>query len=371
MAGDDAIDLTEPPQGGRWWPEFWRGATQPSLPALLIAFSLSAGLFAAGAIFIRPELMAAGFASRLARDGEDDYCFVTAEALAISRSQPVHPAIFLFGASAVKESLSSPEELARLISQKTGVQPGVYNLSGADEVVWEMAALTDLMPSRSDSVMLLEVRPSRFCVGRQQLEELVAAPRLGFTSAAFDREAGLAGIESNWRSGCFFWDNRKFFLPRMKHLVKNLLLRRSIQYVEHRFLGDPIGGWNPERPEIAHMCENYDKHADECFLVYARIIQEQVQRRRATVVLVESPTNPRFISEVLGEDFYEEFQDRNRRFARTHGLAYWNPQEAARLAEDDFRDARHLRKREAQERYTAVLAEKLSEIILTRQMVKE
>lgn len=362
MAAGDVSDGAELPRGGRAWPELWRGLTKPSLPALLIALSITVTLFVLCALCITPDSMASGLASRMARDGEDDYCFLTAMALGVSKSQPAKPAIYLLGASAVKESISSCDELAELVSARTGVQPVVYNLSGADQVVWEMAALCEILPTRRDSIVVLEVRPSRFCVGRGQLEELAAAPRLGFASEAFDAEARLAGIEPGGRWGCYFWDNRRFFLPRMKHLVRNLLWGRRVEYVEHRFLGDAPRGWDPEAPQTKHLQARYRRNLEECLCAYTRIVQGQVQRRRARVVLLESPTSPRFIAEAYGGEFYEAFQRRMREYARQQGLPYWNPQVAAKLTQDDFRDPRHLRRREAQRRFTAVLAQRLSEV---------
>lgn len=354
----------------RAWREFWRGLARPSLPGLLIALAFCAGCFLSCLAFVTPELMASDLHWFLARDAADDFHFVTAKVLALPRGELSQPGIFILGGSAEMESITSEEDLARRVRDKTGFQPVVRNLAAGGQTTWEAAALADRLPLRFDGVVLLTVKPVRVVTTRRELDGCVHAPRLGFTSGAFDREASLAGTRVPTRTGNYFWDNRKFFLPRCSFLVRNLVIRRPlrgpIRHEMHRITADgrlPQDEWDASVSKVRGMLESYDERIEAFLAAHTRMVENLAARGRVSVVLMESPTNPRFVSEAYGQGLYTRYKRRLRQYAEQHGLSYWNVTEAAALKEEDFADATHLRTHQARSLYTEVLADRLSAIL--------
>ena len=110
---------------------FLTAAVRPSLPALLGALAVAALLFGLGLAFVTPRFMTSSVARYLAAGPNDDYAFVTADAMRVRRAGPRPLAIALFGASGLREAVSDSGALGEMIGRALGQPAAVYDLTTA------------------------------------------------------------------------------------------------------------------------------------------------------------------------------------------------------------------------------------------------
>ncbi len=345
--------------------EFGHGASSPSLISVVTALLVAAVLFVSCFLFITPELMASGAQRYLAGGKYDHYNFTTAEVLKLSRCELSGPAVFILGTSSDQEAVVNCAALAEIISSKVNIAPAVHILTTPGQSHWEMAAVAEMLPRRFDGVVLLGlgVTPPRFLLPREELARLVKAPRLGFVSECFDKEARLEELDPPRRTGNYFWDNRRFFCMRIPKLLRNLITgpvaseRHAPLYKVWYYDGDAEIAQTKERLKV------YDQESANGLAVLSRIAERMTRRGHVSVVIVQSPANPEFIARAWGKDLYEKHHQRMREYAEEHGMLYWDLAEAAGLKTEDFYDWTHIRESQARLRYTTVLGENIANLL--------
>jgi len=351
----------------QFWREFRREATRPCLGGLLTALFVAASLFASCFVLVTPDLMATDKYRYFARSRSDEGNFITAKAQRLARWKPLEPAVFILGTSSDQEAITSYDQLAQFVAERCNITPVVHDLTMGGQSHWEMAALTDMLPSSFDGVVVLGlgVLPPRFLLPRERLESLLKAPRLGFVSETFDSEARLAGLRIPRRTGNYFWDNRRFFGLRIPHFFWHLVTG-PVDYVGHGEYYELHMKFFGAASEIARMkvqLTDYDKKAPQGLAVFARIAEKIKNRGRVSVVIVQSPANPEFIARAWGNDFYKKHQQYMREYSAEHGMLYWDLGEAAGLKNEDFYDWVHIRELDARVRYTTLLGEELANLL--------
>jgi hypothetical protein len=81
------------------------------------------------------------------------------------------------------------------------------------------------------------------------------------------------------------------------------------------------------------------------------------------VVLLEAPRHPELVGTVYSPQLLADHRARLERFAREHDVHYWDLQLEANLVIGDFRDYCHLRSPAARDRYTKILAKRLTAVL--------
>jgi hypothetical protein len=352
------------------WTVFLHAATQPSLGAVAGAAGITLLLFAACLAFITPRFMAdrPGY---VAQGPTDDYAFVSAQALRTRAARHDSPAVALFGASALRESISHDNHIREAVGTRAGGRVAVHNLTTSAQTVWETAALTDYLGPQFEGVVVLGVSPYLLSAARGELAELVEQPRLALQAASFDDEARRAGLRVPRRTGNYFVDNDKFFLARIPklalHLATGPVARAQARYLNKKPL--TAAGWDDMAEKIKDKLDNYAENADGNLAVVGRTIERLRSRGRISVALVELPTSPRAMRTVVGEPLERQHRERVTAFARQHGVEYWSLDRAAGLADGDFFDWCHLSNVDAQRRFTDVLSAKISQSLASQRAV--
>ena len=106
--------------------QFIRAAIQPSAPALLGTVGITAVLFALCVVFITPDFMMNGGARYVAAGPTDDYAFVSGDAMRLRQAGPQPLAVALFGASPLREAVSSDDDLKTMLSAGLDRPTAIY-----------------------------------------------------------------------------------------------------------------------------------------------------------------------------------------------------------------------------------------------------
>ena len=197
------------------------------------------------------------------------------------------------------------------------------------------------------------------------LSKLVAHPRLGFTSLAFDDEGRRAGIEVPRRTGNFFLDNHEFFFTRIPHGAVNLIAgpveRGHNRYVDRKPMTQ--ASLDKEIERLRERLAGYEANVERNLGTLARLIARWRALGQTELAFLDSPVNPRLRGLVMDEGTRRAHRERIARFAREHGVHHWSLAKSAALEPDDFYDMTHLRTTAAKDRYTRALAERLAGVL--------
>ena len=344
------------------WRSFWRGATTPSLPALLIILAVNlTGLIALAVGF--EGWMARGGDRYLAANAFDQDIYATTKSLDLARRRHSHPIVAIMGGSAIR-SMFLEQELDRLLREKTQVPVNVYNLTTFRQSVWEMVALIDAIPKDTQGLVVVEAGLCPYAFGPEDLRQLVLNPKLGLRSQLFDDEVRRAGFEPGGRIGIYFFDNGRFYIPRMSDWMTRLH-RFPIMEVPTPFLGPnphplvPRWGGKPYSDRLRQHRGDVEANV----AVLERLAQ-RMKQTQLSMVLLDAPVSRKFLGDFGHLVEWRDHRDRMRRLAADYHIPFLEIVDAAGVEESDYFDYCHLTARDAVERITAVLAEHLAGLLI-------
>ncbi len=353
-----------PPPGGVV-AAFWQGLTRPSLASLALALLVPATLFGACALLLTPRRLGTGFHRRVALNRFDDPIFTAAEALALSHRQPARPLVVVFGASSSRNAILGEEPLARWTGQAAGREVKAYNLCSGGQLLWETAILADLLPERFEGVVPIGISPGRLWnYDPNILADWLRTPRLAIGLDHADRLARQWGLEVPPRTGNYFWDYRKLFLPRIEPFLRNLPKRPLIHDTARLGRGRiSRSKWDYKMGEPARLRRRYDRNARRALEALAEIVRGLRGRGKVGVALIEEPIHPTYRKEGFGEEFWATYTADIRTFASEHDLPYWDLNLVGNYGDGDFFDTVHFDTAEAQRRWTRALAERCGDLL--------
>src|SRR5437868_10883182 len=102
----------------RAFSQFIRGATRPCAASLCGTLAFFLLLVVACALFITP-MRAAAAAGYLSTSANDEYAFLTADALRLAVAQPDYLSVTILGDSSLREAITDPVDLARQLSLRS------------------------------------------------------------------------------------------------------------------------------------------------------------------------------------------------------------------------------------------------------------
>lgn len=359
------------------WREFWQGATRPALTSLLITFCVNGFILIALCVYITPDFLAGPRHRYLMDDPFDSFVPITAKAVASRHLEP--PDIVILGDSVTVRCVASEESLAGLITEKLGgLTPSVYDLSADGLVSLEMAALVEQLPAQFDGVLVLGVGPPFLSNDVRDLAtDILDSPKIGFSSEVLDTEARAAGVKVPYRTGIYFIDNWRFFLPRLPSLIRNLLITGAQPY------GDPFDvpwmkngkrteSWQQEERDsyLSEVTRLYEPNKQANLAVIERIVARLRARSDASFILLQAPINPLWYNDADGKEFFESYTSDLRQFATEHGMSFLSVTQEARLRPADFLDyGGHIGTFEARERCTQAIASRVAEVMAEKNVI--
>jgi hypothetical protein len=327
------------------WREFLRGLTQPSLPALLLTLLVPTAGFALCSFGITPAFLARN-AGLLAIDPQDTDLFAISRATRLHLESSTAPTLFLIGSSTLLRSVPDPAELERAFGSAVGQSVPVVDLACEGSTVVQMENLVSLLPARLEGLFVIEVTPRQLA------------------TFANDDEVRAVNWDPAQGPGTFFWHNKRFFLPRLASIPRNLLYGR-LEYAPEEYLTHRMteSGWQIAAAKMkSGIGKNYAAEREQSYASLAEVVARLRAGGKVQVALLEPPLSERGYREVLGPAFWDEHRSRLRRFADEQGLELWRLDEEAALEEEDFADFMHLYRAESQARYTHALARHAAEL---------
>ncbi|MHC4470130.1 MAG: hypothetical protein ACYTDY_00175 [Planctomycetota bacterium] len=353
------------------WREFLRGATRPSLAALVITLLVSGVSFTLIALLL-PRLVAGPGHRYLRRYDYDTHVHVTNRGLAMQRHET--PGVVMLGASLTIRCITSEDRLAELIEANGLAKPLVYNLCTDGQSTGEMAAILDCLRPGFDGVVIIGASRGLFAYGvtgdgdpQHDLTDRLNSPTLGFSSDAYDDEARIAGVAQPRRTGIYAFDNMRFLLARRYEIVRNLV-KGAPKY------GDPLHApwmrivnrpeyWEEEIAALPKMAEHYGLFFEANSSVIGRLVANLRKRGDPSFILMEPPVNPGWSEIPEGARFFRRYHEDLRRLAAQHGMSFLPITEEASIVRTDFVDYDgHIGNPEVRERCTKAIASRVSEI---------
>lgn len=194
--------------------EFLLGLSRPSLQALAISLAVPVVTFALFAALITPNLIAPEAHGYFARDAGDSDLFITARVAALERADPDRPVVAILGGSAILESFISPEAIERSVARLEGIDVEVWSLASWGQSLNASLAIAERFPQRFDGVVVIGITPFGLALGP------AVRPHNGVNRLDFEDDLESSQeLALSSESGNFFWENKAFFLPRLRYLA--------------------------------------------------------------------------------------------------------------------------------------------------------
>ncbi len=357
-------------RAGPRWLAFWSGLTVPSLPGLLLTLAIAGGSWVALVFGLTHERMSA-WSRYFAASRRDTCAFVTGRVQEVRADAALgRPLVVVIGASGTRDAISGADEVRKRLSERLPVEPVVHGLITDGQNLLETAALLEQLPERFDGLIVVDVNPYRLAAGiagRQPDGSLEY--RLGFRNRVFEEFIDQVGIE-NGEPISYFWDNREFFLPRMRNVYRNLRrgapteIPRPPQREGGRFVNEAT--WRGFTSVAVGLVESWTRRAGPGLELLAEQCRVVRARGDVAIALLEGPIAPRARDTVWGVEFLAEYRANMVRFAQENGLLYWDVAAEAELGRADFYDWGHLNSADARERFTRVLVDRIAGVLASR-----
>lgn len=350
------------------WSAFMEGLTRPSLPAACLTIVLASAMLWSATWIVTPTFFA-DHAGYFAPRPQENYTFTTAKAILAGRAPRDQLAVTIMGASAHREGISSDAKMTQLLHQGSGLPIRFNNLTASALSQHEIVALCDQLGEGYQGVVVIGCSIFRMARDPDERVEWILRPRVGVTSAWLDDEASRMNVERPAPTGWYFIDQAGFLGVRLPYLFRNLV-RGPIKPRTHSYIDmDAIDEqqWDERVEAVRALFRSPDRpDPGDIEAMWLRLRDRLRSRGPVEIVLLDAPTNPRFIEQAVGTDVFAAYQSRMASFADEHGLHYWNLNEESRLEPGDFFDWVHLSSTDAQERFTKALANRLNTLIHSR-----
>jgi hypothetical protein len=341
---------------------FIQGLTRPSIPSVIAAALVVATVFASTLLLVTPRLIASD-AIRYFASGRTDYdAFVTSRVLALGRSRDERPLVALVGASVTRMAFGTEAEIAEAIHDATGVDVEARLLcTGRQNLLEQATIVEELLALDRPVLVVVGIGPGRFNWTPAALARTHREPRLGFRSAASDREAARLGLAPFDATGNYFLDNRGFLLPRMRYVLASALVRGPRSVAENRYTGryqDP-GTYARHGEKILERFESFEDGFDVNAGILRRLLERVATAPGKQAFLVEEAINPDFLRDYLGEGFYEGYLQRTEALADALDVPHWTLSRDAGLGAETYFDWAHINSLGARAEMRALLAKNL------------
>jgi hypothetical protein len=344
--------------------QFFVGLTQPSALSAVIACTIVVTVTLAYLLVLDAGFMIRHGDRLFAAHSRDYDTFVTSRALRLQRDPPRDSWVMLLGASTTRAALLE-QDLSPALDRALGQPVEFMKLCTSGQLLWESAALLDLVPADTTPVVVLGISPGLFNKRRDGIGDLARHPRMGIRLASLDVETSLAGFEPPPLTGWYSVDNAGFLLARAGTLARNLLTGHHPRYVDNWYAGRPpidAAEWSRQRSNLANAYSRYEDN----WTVHQNVLQRGLDRLRdrsgARVLLVEAPVNPRMTVDAGMQEVAERHSQRMSEFAARNGIVYLDLNRAVGYQPGDFNDWGHLSNRDAMIRSANAVARAVRQI---------
>ncbi len=352
--------------------EFVAGLIRPSGASLLGMILFALAEIVVAVVIFTPRRMATLPPVVLMKNARDDYARITFLTYRLKYGARGPLTVVYLGPSTAQRALLDsldPRPIEARLGKLVGSPVDFYSLYAAGETVEETALLAHQIPADFHGVVAIVIfedkddeRSRRLAMeANADLEERLpmdpepgGAPRIGFDGKPLRR------------TGIYFLDHLQFFAARRATLMHPWQTWTPLER-GGMSLGTPPSYRSEERTFETRAKNNPMPLVRRELGLLADAV-DTARARGASVVLVESPANPRY--EALKGDSHALYQQKIREFSEQHGADYWDLNPEVLPRRQDFEDAVHLGARPMRLRFQNVfcthLAAKLRTLTSTR-----
>lgn len=343
---------------------FWHAATTPSglsVKVMIGAAAILMLLFGIGFQFAAKTALGELFAN----GPVDHNAFVVNQLGALSDEPTKRPLLVLIGASVMRSSFGTTEEIETAFRHRAGQAVDILNLCTARQPILEHLALIDRLPRNRPVIVMLDTGPSSFTINREMLKELYDGDYLAVWSSEESDVAKQVGVNIGRHTGITLLDYPFFYLSRTSSFVKNLarlaIGHHPIRHDEEQYIGKklPEERYRSNAIEIMKRFENADETIAFNRDLLTRTITFAKSRPNIRLALVEHPINPSFVSEYLGTERYSKHLAYMRDFAEKNDVPYWTIGLDLKLGPESFYDWAHISSDDAQKAMREVLVDRV------------
>jgi hypothetical protein len=323
---------------------FLAGLIRPSGASLLGMILFAFVEVVVALVLFTPRRMASLPPVILMKNARDDYARVTFLTYRLKYGPRAPLSVVYLGPSTAQRALFDslePRPIEARLGRMVGRDVDFYSLYAAGETIEESALLAHQLPAGFRGVVAMVIfedkddeRSRRLAMeANADLEERLpmdpepgGAPRVGFDGKPLRR------------TGIYFLDHLQFFSARRASLLHPWqtwapLARGGVS------LTTPPAYRSEERAFETRYRNNPMPLVRRELDLLADVV-DTARARGAAVVLVESPSNPRY--QALKGDDHAVYQEKIREFSTQHGAEYWDINPEVHPRRQDFEDAVHL-----------------------------
>ena len=346
---------------------FVGGLREPSALALVIALVTAAALLLSVPLVVDEDFMMSPDGRVFATQSNDKSVPITATLLRFARALPPEPQVYLFGASTVRSSVD-PEQLETELLAASGHAVRAVSMTSGGQRPMEALALIDALPAGARGVVVVGVGVPSLMYSEKYARSLVEAPRVAIRLPTLDAEAARLGVPTPSTCGNYFWDNRRYFLPRIPTAVSNALFGMK-PLKPMNFLGRALPGAAQLENGFRMKWRGFDgpdgvdSTRAASLEILDRLASAVAARGGMRLVLLEDTIHPSYATRPRFVRAVESSREVYRDFAARRGVLFVGLQERARLGVEDFADTTHVRSRQGVARFTHELAIDLAPLV--------
>lgn len=343
---------------------FLAGLREPSALALSLTLALGLLPYVALTFVVDEEFLASPSGRVFATGIRDASTNLTIELLSARVAPAPHPQVYVFGASTTRNSVVMPA-LQSELAAALGAPVRVYGLASGLQRPVEALAMISALPPTARGVVVVGVGPPSLGYDSDHLRSLVTSPRAGVRLDVIEDDARALGIAVPPRSRNWFWDNRRYLLPRVPALLGNLV------HGMPEWVAMPQHGRGPRDADVLDRLYRLvfaryrvdDAARAESMRVLGRLADAVSARPRLRLVLLEDTLNPGYRARPEYVHAVETFHAAVGPFAEARRIPFLRLQERARIGAEDFADTQHVGSRAAADRFTHELAVELAPLL--------
>lgn len=294
---------------------------------------------------------------------DDEYAWITAQALRAERAPGARRAAWVLASSATREGLTSSDALQADLA-RAGIGDQVTVLAAGGLGPHEALTLLDHLPVAAGDAVVVETSPRNFAWSPGRLTAHLERPRLPLHSPSLDAGARAAGLDPPRHVNSLLLAFPDFWSARLGALVHLVSAAPSVTFHLADQLAPPRGAqWAALDQRLVTWGTDCMAHFDPSAAIY-RAISDHVAGLGAHLVLIQAPRNPAMLLRLdrarqIGER--AACQSRIDALAATLDAPIIDPARAARVQGGAYIDHAHIIDPSARAAFTAAFVAALAE----------
>lgn len=349
----------------------WAGLVGSSL--LSVALMIAAAGIAVAVVAFSPTLTVSALNVYPGISAVDDYAYVYMRAVSEQQDKRSTPAVYVLGASTMREALSSEQGMADRLSDKLGQPVRVVDLATSAQPLWlgdDVAEAAICGDTNAVVLLAASMRRARAYSPTDKIAEI--------NWPTLKPQPPLVALKARaeFLNSVLIEEVPSSLVLSFRRLVATLAGSKPPQRIlysyadgRHRYLNHTYSEKRVLKAVRAYQ-QYLESDDPEAVVGFFAEIEKLAERLRSCsgleIVLVDTPLNPAIAESEPARVKLDAYADFLAEFARSHGMHFVNLRTDVSYTMSDFIDGGHLRKRAAMTRTTDRLADVVADVLLAK-----